>query len=533
MHERVAASTFMRLLVDQTRSKHRQIRTLELPSATVQQPFVLVFFCFSICISAFLTAISISISLFPVFELMYQNSSIGWKHSAEKYCTVQEFEFSKLQLSHSDRSAFVLTRHEREQLLLEWGASLQEIVESIRANVRIKHQRRRTVNNRYDRWEEVMEKASRKIKKTILVGRSTSGGATGAAPPTGTAMQPMNNHSSAGHIRTSVPAPPAYTSQHHQDHPQQHHLRPPTTIDSHFRSDPPSLPPTRPVQRTSSSEMPQPPHPTTAESTTHAHNAAPPTRRTDQPNPTIEAESVAATTDVSRGSSMPYQYVGYDPDDIDDDGVFTMEDYTDSGGTTIGTDNDDSNTEFFSVLGDGGGGDYQYAPATPSPSAASVDGNPRPARRTESSSSNGTFVSMLNVHDVQDDDDVDDHDEMYIDGHHLSAITMEDITDITPSAMDDEQDNIFLTSPVSGLTSRYPRTGGGSTCSTSSFPDGNFETLHRDTSFWEVQRNNADGPCIMRRSAPVTISEDSMIDCFPPTAKTNGMAVPRLISRWD
>jgi hypothetical protein len=65
------------------------------------------------------------------------------------------------------KADLVLSRHEREALLLEWGFTLPEIVESIRAMIRIKHQRRRTVNNaRYERvWEDVVVKPATRIKK--------------------------------------------------------------------------------------------------------------------------------------------------------------------------------------------------------------------------------------------------------------------------------------------------------------------------------------------------------------------------------
>lgn len=65
----------------------------------------------------------------------------------------------------------VLTRQDREELLVEWGVTFHEIIDSIRANVRAKNQRRRTVNSigTYDRWEEAMETASRKLKRTLLL----------------------------------------------------------------------------------------------------------------------------------------------------------------------------------------------------------------------------------------------------------------------------------------------------------------------------------------------------------------------------
>jgi hypothetical protein len=70
----------------------------------------------------------------------------------------------------------VLTRQDREELLLEWGATFQQIIEAIRSNIKIKNQRRRTVQNlgTYDRWEEAMESASRRIKRTVLMQKTTS-----------------------------------------------------------------------------------------------------------------------------------------------------------------------------------------------------------------------------------------------------------------------------------------------------------------------------------------------------------------------
>ena len=52
----------------------------------------------------------------------------------------------------------VLTRQDREEILVEWGVSFNDIIDSIRANVKAKNQRRRTVSSldRYDRFEEYM-----------------------------------------------------------------------------------------------------------------------------------------------------------------------------------------------------------------------------------------------------------------------------------------------------------------------------------------------------------------------------------------
>jgi hypothetical protein len=77
------------------------------------------------------------------------------------------------------RSSLLLTRQAREELLLEWGTSFHDIIDAIRTNVKVKNQRRRTVNaiGTYDRWEEVMENASRKIKRTLLLKNKTSNAA--------------------------------------------------------------------------------------------------------------------------------------------------------------------------------------------------------------------------------------------------------------------------------------------------------------------------------------------------------------------
>jgi hypothetical protein len=96
----------------------------------------------------------------------YATRRLGWAYAQQQPVAVDEFEQRRARRVQSD---LVLTRQSREELLVEWGASFQDIIESIRVNIRIKNQRRSTVNaiGRYDRWEEMMENAGRKIKKTI------------------------------------------------------------------------------------------------------------------------------------------------------------------------------------------------------------------------------------------------------------------------------------------------------------------------------------------------------------------------------
>ena len=93
---------------------------------------------------------------------------LGWKYSSENKIAIDEYEDSRpIRRTQVD---LVLTRQEREEILLEWGAQFHEIVDAIRTNIRIKNQRRHTINTlgRYDKWEERMESAGRKLKRTVL-----------------------------------------------------------------------------------------------------------------------------------------------------------------------------------------------------------------------------------------------------------------------------------------------------------------------------------------------------------------------------
>jgi hypothetical protein len=69
----------------------------------------------------------------------------------------------------------VKTREERETLLLSWGISFHDIIESVRINVKVKNQRRQTVTNlgKVERIEEAFESATRKLKRALLLRRPT------------------------------------------------------------------------------------------------------------------------------------------------------------------------------------------------------------------------------------------------------------------------------------------------------------------------------------------------------------------------
>ena len=69
----------------------------------------------------------------------------------------------------------VLTRAEREDILLRWGCEFDDIIDAIRTNIKVKNQRRQTITNlRVERWEEAFENATRRIKRALLLRRSTT-----------------------------------------------------------------------------------------------------------------------------------------------------------------------------------------------------------------------------------------------------------------------------------------------------------------------------------------------------------------------
>ena len=68
------------------------------------------------------------------------------------------------------RKEMVLPRDFREDILRhEWHASRRDIIESVRQNVKIKNQRKTTINNlgKATKFEEAMESATRKLKRFV------------------------------------------------------------------------------------------------------------------------------------------------------------------------------------------------------------------------------------------------------------------------------------------------------------------------------------------------------------------------------
>mmetsp|Transcript_6460 Transcript_6460/g.9427 ORF Transcript_6460/g.9427 Transcript_6460/m.9427 type:complete len:656 (-) Transcript_6460:458-2425(-) len=102
--------------------------------------------------------------------------TLGWKVTkCELYRSVDAFE-SKRAFTRKDKPhRLVMSRQDREAMLLENGFSRFEIADSVRKIIRTKNQRRQTVNNLpIARFEEVIECAGRKMKK-MFVPKSRSG----------------------------------------------------------------------------------------------------------------------------------------------------------------------------------------------------------------------------------------------------------------------------------------------------------------------------------------------------------------------
>jgi len=93
---------------------------------------------------------------------------IGWIYGEEIRSNVNDYEQSR-----EDRKFnldIVLTRSEREALLLEWDVDTRTIAASVRAATKIKFQRKNTVLNlrKFSKLEEAIEITSRRLKKALL-----------------------------------------------------------------------------------------------------------------------------------------------------------------------------------------------------------------------------------------------------------------------------------------------------------------------------------------------------------------------------
>ena len=98
---------------------------------------------------------------------------IGWEYREAREIDIDTFESTRT--SRKSTSRLILSREEREALLLNWGASFHDIIEAVRGNLKIKNQRRQTVTNlgKIEKIEEAFESATRKLKSALMLRRST------------------------------------------------------------------------------------------------------------------------------------------------------------------------------------------------------------------------------------------------------------------------------------------------------------------------------------------------------------------------
>ena len=103
-------------------------------------------------------------------------NSISWEYDPNsKILSIDEYEKNRpARRSHIE---MVLPRSVRTSMLRkEWDCTQRQIAEAVRNNIRIKNQRRATVNNldKADKMEEMMENAGKKLMRGLLMKKSTS-----------------------------------------------------------------------------------------------------------------------------------------------------------------------------------------------------------------------------------------------------------------------------------------------------------------------------------------------------------------------
>jgi len=96
--------------------------------------------------------------------------SIGWKYNIKNSMSLSEFEKKRLKARKTSQD-LVLSRERREAILMRVGYSRAELAERIRKNVKVKNQRRQTVNNlSVAKAEEVAEIVKRKFLHIVRPG---------------------------------------------------------------------------------------------------------------------------------------------------------------------------------------------------------------------------------------------------------------------------------------------------------------------------------------------------------------------------
>lgn len=102
--------------------------------------------------------------------------SIAWEYDPEsKIISVEEYEDRRPpRRTHFE---MVLPRTVRQQMLRsEWNVSQSQIAAAVRNNIKVKNQRRATVNNlgKATKMEELLENCSKKVKRGLFLQKSVT-----------------------------------------------------------------------------------------------------------------------------------------------------------------------------------------------------------------------------------------------------------------------------------------------------------------------------------------------------------------------
>eukprot|EP00541_Cyclophora_tenuis_P005529 CAMPEP_0116569110 /NCGR_PEP_ID=MMETSP0397-20121206/16104_1 /TAXON_ID=216820 /ORGANISM="Cyclophora tenuis, Strain ECT3854" /LENGTH=459 /DNA_ID=CAMNT_0004096623 /DNA_START=87 /DNA_END=1466 /DNA_ORIENTATION=+ len=97
---------------------------------------------------------------------------LGWRYQIERRCPVDFYEANKP--TPRSPSELVICREERELILLSLGYTRRQLANAVRMTIRSKNQRRQTVHNLATAgMEEIVENAGRKVKRLLLLNKST------------------------------------------------------------------------------------------------------------------------------------------------------------------------------------------------------------------------------------------------------------------------------------------------------------------------------------------------------------------------
>jgi len=112
---------------------------------------------------------------YDFFLMLCPFCSISWEYNVVGELGLDDYENTRpARRSHFE---MVLPRKVRQDMLRrEWDVTQRDIAEAVRRNVKIKNQRKATVNNlnKATKLEEAMESASRKLKRLVFLQKPVS-----------------------------------------------------------------------------------------------------------------------------------------------------------------------------------------------------------------------------------------------------------------------------------------------------------------------------------------------------------------------